>query len=82
VSRTAVSLASFSGSAYYFGGSSVATASAAALAALVWSKNPNLNATQVRSILEATSDFPGHSHPAFGCGRILADYAVQSAMYY
>ncbi len=82
VSRTAVSLASFSGGAYYFGGSSVATASAAALAALVWSKNPNLNATQVRSILEATSDFPGHNHAAFGCGRILADYAVQTAIYY
>lgn len=82
IARTAISLATFSGGSHYFGGSSVATASAAALAALVWSKNPNLNATQVRSILEATSDFPGHSHPAFGCGRILADYAVQSAMYY
>jgi serine protease len=80
--RTAVSLASFSGNAYYFGGSSVATASAAALAALVWSKNPSLSAMEVRAILEATSDFPNHNHGAFGCGRILADAAVQMASYY
>jgi len=81
-SRTSVSLASASGNAYYFGGSSVATASAASLAALVWSKNPGLNASEVRSILESTSDFPAHSHAFFGCGRILADYAVELAQVY
>ena len=61
----------------YIGGSSVATATTAGIAALVWSKHPNWTSTDVLNALKAASDFYPSRHSDFGYGNIDALQAVQ-----
>ncbi|MEP1034724.1 S8 family serine peptidase [Ekhidna sp.] len=58
------------------GGSSVATATAAGIAALVWAKNPNMSRDQVLNKMKQTADlYPGRSS-SFGWGTLDAAAAV------
>lgn len=59
------------------GGSSVATATAAGIAALVWSKNPNWNRDQVLNKLKQTADFYPSRSSEFGWGNLNAFEAVK-----
>lgn len=61
----------------YTGGSSVATATTAGIAALVWSKHPNWTRTQVLNKLKQSSEFYPNRNPSFGYGNIDALQAVQ-----
>ncbi len=58
------------------GGSSVATAQTAGMAALVWSQNPGLSREQiVDKLVRASSGYPGKSN-VFGWGRINVNNAL------
>jgi len=61
----------------YTGGSSVATATTAGIAALVWSKHPNWTRTQVLNKLKQSSEFYPNRNSSFGYGNIDALQAVQ-----
>jgi len=62
-------------------GTSMATPIVAGLAALVWSKYPQLNGTQVKSHIEATADDlgPPGFDILFGHGRVNAERALGTA---
>lgn len=60
----------------YVGGSSVATATTAGIAALVWSKNPSWNKDQVLSKLKQSSTFYPNKNVEYGYGNINASLAV------
>ena len=71
------SLGRLSGQAYAGDGTSQATAIASAVAALVWSKYPDLSARQVVARLLATLDGRrSRPSPAYGYGRLNAYRAV------
>ncbi len=57
------------------GGSSVATATMAGIAAIVWGKTSTRPRADVVSALKATSDFPSRSNPIFGHGKANAQAA-------
>jgi subtilisin family serine protease len=59
------------------GGSSVATASTAGMAALVWSKYPSWSRQQVYDRLKTSSSNSLNRHSTFGWGRINAQLATQ-----
>ena len=61
----------------YVGGSSVATATTAGIAALVWSKNPTWTRAQVLTKMRQSATFYPNKHPEFGYGNINALLAVQ-----
>ncbi|MGB1313538.1 MAG: S8 family peptidase [Bizionia paragorgiae] len=61
----------------YTGGSSVATATTAGIAALVWSKHPTWSRTQVLNKLKQASEFYPYRNSSFGYGNINALQAVQ-----
>ena len=61
----------------YTGGSSVATATTAGIAALVWSRYPNWSRSQVLSRLKQSAEFYPSKHSSFGYGNIDALQAVQ-----
>lgn len=67
----------YNGTRNYTGGSSVATATTAGIAALVWSKYPNWSREQVLSRLKQASDFYPSKNSNFGYGNIDALQAVQ-----
>jgi subtilisin family serine protease len=58
------------------GGSSVATATASGIAALVWSKNPNWNREQVLEKMRSTSDLYPARNSEYGYGNLDASAAV------
>lgn len=63
----------------YIGGSSVATASVAGVAGLIWSLNPNFTKDQVYNFIKTTSQYyPGTSSNT-GYGNINAQAAVSAA---
>jgi subtilisin family serine protease len=59
------------------GGSSVATASVAGIAALVWAKYPSWTRTQVFNRLKSSSNYYPSRNSNFGWGRINAQVATQ-----
>lgn len=59
------------------GGSSVATATAAGIAALVWSKNPGWSRDQVLNKMRQTADLYPNKSSEFGYGNLNALAAVQ-----
>lgn len=59
------------------GGSSVATATAAGIAALVWAKNPSWTRSQVLDRLKQTADLYPNRNSQFGWGTLNAAAAVQ-----
>jgi serine protease len=61
----------------YVGGSSVATATTAGIAALVWAKNPTWTKTQVLTKMKQSSQFYPTKNSQFGHGIIYANLAVQ-----
>jgi hypothetical protein len=65
-----------------FNGTSAATPNVAGVASLVWSVNPNLTATQIKSILSQTAfDLGARGYDlVYGNGFINADAAVRRAM--
>lgn len=67
----------YNGDRRYTGGSSVATATTAGIAALVWSRYPNWSRTQVLNRLKQSADFYPNKNNNFGYGNIDALQAVQ-----
>ncbi len=61
----------------YTGGSSVATATTAGIAALVWSRHPSWTRTQVLNRLKQSAEFYPNKNSSFGYGNIDALQAVQ-----
>ena len=61
----------------YVGGSSVATATTAGIAALVWAKNPSWTRDQVLAKMRQSASFYPNKNPEFGYGNIDALLAVQ-----
>jgi len=65
------------GQSQYFGGSSVATAATAGMAALVWAKYPSWNRSQVVQRLKESADFYPNKNGSYGYGNIDALKAVR-----
>ena len=82
VNRKAVGINQYNDWPQYIGGSSAATASAAAIAAIVWSVKPTLSKFQVLWILRYTAQFPIIQDTDHGYGRMNALSAVQLAQQY
>ena len=75
--RTAAVLGFYGGDNDYVGGSSVATATTAGIAALVWGKYPNWSRAQVLNRMRQSSELYGNPSNNFGYGNIDANQAVQ-----
>ncbi|WP_452226255.1 S8 family peptidase [Lacinutrix cladophorae] len=67
----------YNGDRRYTGGSSVATATTAGIAALVWAKHPTWSKTQVLNKLKQSAEFYPNKNSSFGYGNIDALQAVQ-----
>jgi len=67
----------YNGDRRYTGGSSVATATTAGIAALVWSRHPSWSRTQVLNRLKQSAEFYPYKNSSFGYGNIDAWQAVQ-----
>lgn len=65
------------GDSSYFGGSSVATATTAGIAALVWSRYPSWSRSQVIQRMKESADFYPNKNSDFGYGNIDALRAVR-----
>lgn len=79
-SRNSLSLAPSGNNPAYIGGSSVATSTAAGIAALVWSTRPNATRAQVLNCLTSTAQFAGAPSGSKGYGNINAQAAVNCAL--
>jgi len=82
VNRKAVGINQYNDWPQYIGGSSAATASAAAIAAVVWSTKPTLSKSQVLWILRYTAQYPIIPDSEHGYGKLNALSAVQLAQQY
>jgi len=82
VNRKAVGINQYNDWPQYIGGSSAATASAAAIAAIVWSAKPTLSKYQVLWILRYTAQYPTIPDSEHGYGKLNALSAVQLAQQY
>jgi len=80
--RKAVGVNQYNDWPQYIGGSSAATASAAAIAAIVWSTKPTLSKYQVLWILRYTAQYPIFPDSEHGYGKLNALSAVQLAQQY
>jgi subtilisin family serine protease len=76
-SRTTPVLSYYNGQTDYVGGSSVATATTAGIAALVWSRHPSWSKTQVLNRLKQSADLYPNRSSQYGYGNIDALQAVQ-----
>lgn len=76
-SRTGTVLGYYNGDVDYVGGSSVATATTAGIAALVWSKHPSWSRSQVLNKMRQSSEFYPNKDSTKGYGNIDALQAVQ-----
>jgi hypothetical protein len=77
--RNSLSLSPSGATPSYIGGSSSATATAAGIAALVWSAKPTATRTQVLNCLTSTAQFAGAPSGSKGFGNINAQAAVSAA---
>ncbi len=75
--RTGTVLGFYNGDRKYVGGSSVATATTAGIAALVWSRNPGWSRNQVLNKMRQSSEFYPNKSSTKGYGNIDALQAVQ-----
>ncbi|MFZ4633086.1 MAG: S8 family peptidase [Saprospiraceae bacterium] len=75
--RTVLSLADSGNDPSTVGGSSVATASTAGIAALVWAKYPGWSRQQVFDRLKTSGSYYPNRNGNFGWGRVDADEATQ-----
>lgn len=78
--RNSLTLASSGSAPTYIGGSSSATATAAGIAALVWSANPARTREQVLQCLTSTAQFATNPSSSKGFGNINAAAAVNCAL--
>ncbi|MFZ1688528.1 MAG: S8 family serine peptidase [Flavobacteriales bacterium] len=78
--RNSLSLPASGTTPTYIGGSSAATATAAGIAALVWSVNPNKGRGAVLNCLKNTAQFPTGNGGDHGYGKLNADAAVNCAL--
>jgi len=76
--RGPITLADYSVQPNYTGGSSVATATVAGIAALVWEENPSLSKTQVLNYLKQNASYYPGRNGSFGWGIIDAAAAVNA----
>lgn len=76
-SRTGTVLGFYNGDKKYVGGSSVATATTAGIAALVWSKHLGWSRSQVLNKMRQSAEFYPYKHSTKGYGNIDALQAVQ-----
>jgi hypothetical protein len=74
--RHSVCLGFYNNTKDYVGGSSVATATTAGIAALVWARHPSWTRAQVLSKMKQASDFYPNRNSSFGYGNINAYTAV------
>lgn len=72
-----ITLADYGDDPATVGGSSVATASTAGIAALVWAKYPSWTRAQVFTRLKTSANYYPSRHGSFGWGRINAQLATQ-----
>lgn len=79
-SRNSLSLPTSGVAPNYIGGSSSATATAAGIAALVWSAKPNATREQVLQCLTSTAQFANAPSGSKGYGNINAASAVNCAL--
>ena len=79
-SRNSASLAPSGNTPTYIGGSSAATATAAGIAALVWSVQPSATREQVLQCLTSTAQFANAPSGSKGYGNINAAAAVNCAL--
>lgn len=79
-SRNSLSLPPSGTAPTYIGGSSSATATAAGIAALVWSTDPSLTRAQVLQCLTSTAQFANSPSGSKGYGNINAAAAVNCAL--
>lgn len=79
-SRNSLALAASGYTPTYIGGSSVATSTAAGVAALVWSVKPTATRAQVLSCLTSTAQFANAPSSSKGYGNINASAAVNCAL--
>ncbi|WP_045113443.1 S8/S53 family peptidase [Microscilla marina] len=77
-SRTALTLPMSGNSPDQVGGSSVATATMAGIAALVWSTNPSQSRATVLQRLKSSAEFYPNRNSSFGWGKVDAYKAVAS----
>ncbi|ROI03031.1 serine protease [Chryseobacterium sp. G0240] len=70
-------LSYYNGQADYVGGSSVATAATAGIAALVWSKNPSWTREQVLNKMRQSATYYPNVNSSYGYGNINVLKAVQ-----
>lgn len=70
-------LSYYNGQADYVGGSSVATAATAGIAALVWSKNPSWTREQVLNKMRQSATYYPNPNSSYGYGNINVLQAVQ-----
>ena len=70
-------LSYYNGKENYVGGSSVATATTAGIAALVWAKHPTWTRDQVLTKMKQSADYYPNKHSEYGYGNIDALQAVQ-----
>lgn len=75
--RTSAVLGFYNGDTDYVGGSSVATATTAGIAALVWSIHPNWSRAQVLNKMRQSAEFYPNKSSTKGYGNIDALQAVQ-----
>ena len=78
--RNSLSLSPSGATPSYIGGSSSATATAAGIAALVWSAKPTATRAQVLNCLTSTAQFAGAPSSSKGYGNINAQAAVNCAL--
>jgi serine protease len=78
--RNSLTLPSGGSAPTYIGGSSSATATAAGIAALVWSANPSRTREQVLQCLTSTAQFASNPSSSKGYGNINAAAAVNCAL--
>lgn len=79
-SRNSISLAPSGNVGTYIGGSSCATATAAGIAALVWSARPNMTRAQLQTCLTNTSQYYPSKNGSRGYGNLNAGSAVNYAV--
>ncbi len=79
-SRNSLSLNPSGNDPGYIGGSSCATATAAGIAALVWSAHPAATRAQVLECLTSTAQYANNPNGSKGYGNINAEAAVNCAL--
>jgi hypothetical protein len=79
-SRNSLSLAPSGVNPTYIGGSSIATATTAGVAALVWSTKPNMTRAQLLTCLTNTAQYYPTRNNSRGYGNINANAAVNYAI--